>query len=159
MSDVRIRSADASDIPTLARHRRNMFEEIMVRRGMPLLEAQLMPIEQDYAEILPAELNRTQVPFIIDGDAGERCVASAALWFAPWLSTPWYPTRTIAYLHSVWIDEPYRGRGYARALTVAVIDMARDLGYKRVVLHASEAGRPVYEKLGFVQGIEMYLNL
>lgn len=159
MSDVRIRSADAADIPTLARHRRNMFEEIMVRRGMPLAEAQLTSIEQDYAEILPIELNRTQTPFIIDGDAGERCVASATLWFAPWLSTPWYPTRTIAYLHSVWIDEAYRSRGYARTLTIAAIDMARGLGYRRVVLHASEAGRPVYEKLGFVQGIEMVLNL
>ena len=159
MSDALTRSAEPADIPTLARHRRNMFEEIMVRRNAPLGEMQLRAIEDDYAEILPAELNRTQVPFIIDGDAGERCVASAALWFAPWLSTPWYPTRTIAYLHSVWIDEPYRGRGYARALTVAAIDTARGLGYKRVVLHASEAGRPVYEKLGFVAGIEMYLNL
>ena len=159
MSEPRIRSAETSDIPTLARHRRNMFEEIMVRRGAPLAEAALGDIERDYAEILPTELNRTQVPFIIDGDAGERCVASAALWFAPWLSTPWYPSRTIAYLHSVWIDEAYRGRGYARALTIAAIDMARGLGYRRVVLHASEAGRPVYEKLGFVQGIEMVLNL
>lgn len=43
-----------------------------------------------------------------------------------------------------------RGRGVGAALTEACVQWLRDQGAQTVLLHATDAGRPVYESLGFV---------
>lgn len=43
-----------------------------------------------------------------------------------------------------------RGRGIGSALTEACVDWLRERGAETVLLHATDAGRPVYERLGFV---------
>jgi GNAT superfamily N-acetyltransferase len=43
-----------------------------------------------------------------------------------------------------------RGRGAGSALTEACVEWLRDRGAKTVLLHATDAGRPVYERIGFV---------
>jgi hypothetical protein len=43
-----------------------------------------------------------------------------------------------------------RGRGVGSALTEACIGWLRERGARTVLLHATDAGRPVYERLGFV---------
>ena len=46
-------------------------------------------------------------------------------------------------------DESYRRRGLGRAVTLATIHAAFDLGARTIGLQASPLGLPVYEKLGF----------
>ena len=56
--------------------------------------------------------------------------------------------------------EKYRGRGYAEAILRFADDfMRREYGVKESVLHATELGRPVYERLGYrvVDGFAGYL--
>jgi GNAT superfamily N-acetyltransferase len=43
----------------------------------------------------------------------------------------------------------HQGRGFGRALLTAVIETHRARGVDRFFLLASEAGRPLYESLGF----------
>ena len=43
-----------------------------------------------------------------------------------------------------------RGRGLGTALTDACVAWLRDRGATTVLLHATDAGRPVYERVGFV---------
>jgi GNAT superfamily N-acetyltransferase len=47
----------------------------------------------------------------------------------------------------------------ARGLLKTAIDEARRRGIRVVSLHASEAGRPLYERNGFAASNEMMLNL
>jgi GNAT superfamily N-acetyltransferase len=47
------------------------------------------------------------------------------------------------------------GEGIARALMHSVLAWANRTGCDRVVLHASEAGQPLYRQLGFTPGNEM----
>ena len=56
---------------------------------------------------------------------------------------------------NVYTEPEWRGRGIARALMEKVLDWADGLGYERVVLHASDAARPLYKSLGFAATNEM----
>ena len=67
---------------------------------------------------------------------------------------------TTATLAGIYIVPGYRNRGLARELTVRAIDWCKANGVKTIRLHASSAGRPLYESLGFVTASEnMRLDL
>jgi GNAT superfamily N-acetyltransferase len=52
-----------------------------------------------------------------------------------------------------------RRRGVAKRLLEAMIEWCRTKGFSAVSLHASDAGRPLYEMVGFQQTNEMTLKL
>jgi GNAT superfamily N-acetyltransferase len=56
---------------------------------------------------------------------------------------------------NVYVEPAFRRRGLARALVAAAIDWARTNQLAGLVLHASEAGRPLYAQMGFVATNEM----
>lgn len=56
---------------------------------------------------------------------------------------------------NVYTEPQWRQRGVARALMRTLMKWATQSGYDRVVLHASDAGRPLYEALGFKSTNEM----
>jgi GNAT superfamily N-acetyltransferase len=55
-----------------------------------------------------------------------------------------------AYLSNMYTVPDWRGRGVGTALVTAVIDHVKGTRARRIWLHATEQGRPVYEKAGFV---------
>ena len=60
-----------------------------------------------------------------------------------------------AIVLNVYTDPAWRGRGIAEALMHRILEWARETGVHTLVLHASEAGRPLYERLGFASTNEM----
>jgi N-acetylglutamate synthase-like GNAT family acetyltransferase len=72
---------------------------------------------------------------------GDRAVAHVGL----------FQHRTSAYLHALFTDPEYRGRGAGSFLTVAMDSQARSVGCERVVLQCARESRlPAYfERLGF----------
>ena len=52
-------------------------------------------------------------------------------------------------IYFVATDATMRRRGFAGAITSAILDELKRRGVEQCVLHASELGRPVYEGLGF----------
>lgn len=69
------------------------------------------------------------------------------------------PETGMAIVGWVGTDEAYRRRGIGRAITLAAIRAAFDLGAIDVGLQASPMGLPVYERLGFrtVTGYQVWL--
>lgn len=55
----------------------------------------------------------------------------------------------VAWIGTIWVASSARGQGIGRALTEAPIDAAESAGCRTLVLVATDAGRPLYERLGF----------
>ncbi len=64
-------------------------------------------------------------------------------------------TSPVPLVVNVYTEPDWRGHGVARALMKALMVWASARGCDRVVLHASDAGRPLYVSLGFVPTNEM----
>jgi GNAT superfamily N-acetyltransferase len=60
------------------------------------------------------------------------------------------------YLLNFWVEPAHRGRGLARGLVKEALAESRHRGIRVTALHASDAGRKVYEPMGFKGTNEMY---
>ncbi|MFC5177850.1 GNAT family N-acetyltransferase [Nocardioides taihuensis] len=63
-------------------------------------------------------------------------------------ATGWRQAGTIGVYNVATVTD-HRGRGLGSAITAAVVAIGRERGDTDAVLHASEMGRPVYERMGF----------
>ena len=84
--------------------------------------------------------------FAFDGDA---LIATSGVNFYRTPPNPKNPTGKTAYISNMFTKSEYRGRGIATRLFALTVDEARKRGCGKVVLHATDMGRPVYEKYGF----------
>ena len=64
--------------------------------------------------------------------------------------TAWLTGSTVG-LYNIATLPAFRGGGIGRAVTTRLMDLGAERGAAEAVLHASEMGRPVYERLGFVE--------
>ncbi|POX40674.1 GNAT family N-acetyltransferase [Streptomyces sp. Ru73] len=67
------------------------------------------------------------------------------------LPAPQHPTGRFAFIFNVCTDPEYRGRGYARATTEALLDWLAAQGVSRVDLHATDEAEALYRSLGFTE--------
>jgi GNAT superfamily N-acetyltransferase len=150
---VALRPAAPGDLELLVRHRRRMWED------MGLLPAGAHdPSEDAYRGWLATRLASGEVVGWVAAAEG-RPVASGLLWFQACQPRPKVPDGVIPYLMSLWVEPEARRQGLARRITEAAIAEARSRGHRRVGLHASKAGRPLYEALGFRPSDELWLDL
>jgi GNAT superfamily N-acetyltransferase len=56
-------------------------------------------------------------------------------------------------------EPEHRGRAFAKTIVETATAWCRRQGYPRVALHASDAGRPLYEGLGWTRSWEMRIDL
>lgn len=55
----------------------------------------------------------------------------------------------VGWIGTIWVAPAWRGQGLGRTLTEATIDAAEAGGCRSLVLVATPAGQPLYERLGF----------
>jgi GNAT superfamily N-acetyltransferase len=153
-----LREAMLADIPTLVMHRRRMFVDMDALRDAQPDPTKLDAMDRAYARQLQAWLPDGSIrAWVIEAEGG--IVASGAVLFSEWLPRPNDLTGRLAYLHSVYTQPAYRRRGLARRIVQAAIDACRADGLRRLALHASDAGQPLYESMGFRLTNEMRLIL
>jgi GNAT superfamily N-acetyltransferase len=63
-----------------------------------------------------------------------------------------------AIIQNVFTEPDWRRRGLAALLIKRIIDWTRQEGIDSLMLHASDKGRALYERLGFVSTTEMRFN-
>lgn len=155
--DYLVREATAADIPVLVRSRVRMFEDMAVHRGDPIDHDLMDWIGRESTTVFQAGFGVDHFGWI--AEHGAEPAATAMVTIQPWLPHPRYPSGTRPYFHSVSTLSAHRGRGLAQRLTEAAVEWARNRGFVTFALHASEQGRPIYERLGFVGASEYVLPL
>ena len=145
-----IRRATLDDTAVIARHRRAMFEEIGAAQNLAV-------VERAFAEWLPARLDSTYFHWLAAHDG--RPVGSAGVLLLDWPPSPRDPRGGLGFIYNVYVEPAHRRRGLARATLELLHQWARDRNLGALALHASEAGRPLYETLGYEPTNEMRVKL
>ena len=150
---ITIRRATAADAETIVSHRLRMFTDMglgddvarqaMVLEARPLIEASLR--DGSYQGWLAED--------------GGRVVAGGGVAIVPYQPTPRDPGPRRAWILNMYTEPAYRRRGLAAQILQEVVGWCREQGLRQVFLQASDAGRPLYERAGFVPTTEMRLLL
>ncbi len=152
-NDTLIREATVADLATIMHHRRGMFFDMGFSD-----EVALEAMEATSAPFLAAGLeDGSYRGWLVEREG--RVVAGGGLVIAGHPSAPNNPMPKRAWILSVYTEPEHRRRGYAKAVIEAIVAWCRSEGYAWVSLHASEAGRRLYETLGFKPTNEMRLLL
>jgi GNAT superfamily N-acetyltransferase len=144
-----LREAIEDDIPQLSIHHRLMFEEVWEKKGQRPEGSVCNEIEQAYSRKLRQELTEGVCKcWAIDN--GVQIVASGGMTIVSLVPTPEDSSSKIAYIHSIYTDEAYRGKDFATRILKEILQYCKANGIKRGMLKTSDAGRPIYERIGFV---------
>lgn len=150
----RLRRATPADLDLLVSHRRRMFEDMGVGYTLRDLDA----ADPAYRAWAARRMRTGRFAGWIVEERGEPA-ASGCVWVKRVHPRPRLATLDEAYLLSMYTEPAHRGKGHARRIVKAAIAWAREQGCPRMTLHASEMGRPIYERLGFERRWEMKLDL
>lgn len=143
--------ATVADAEQIAAHRRAMFVEMgQVDNGemQAMVEAFILWVRQKLAD-------ERYLGWLVMSD--EEVVGGGGMLlldFAPHWRDP-KPLR--AYLLNFYVSPKARGQGLAKRLLHTAVEEARHREIGVVALHASSAGRPIYEAAGFEASNEMML--
>jgi GNAT superfamily N-acetyltransferase len=152
----RIRRATAQDAGIVAWHRARMFQD-------------MGDVSDDAFEILRAKARARLKEWLDSGDyvgwlatpadQPEMVVGGAGVQLQPILPRPVNPS-TVGECRqgtvvNVFTEPQWRRRGIAGLLMKEIITWSKDEHLDRLLLHASDEGRSVYERLGFIAGNEM----
>ena len=155
-----VRQADASDIPLLARHRAAMFRDM--GRLASASEAPLIRATADYlSEALPRGEYLAWVAQTTSSPP--EPIGGAGVQLRPILPRPRSSGDGIelgpeAIVLNVYVEPAWRRRGVGERLMQSVLTALAERNVRRIVLHASQDGRRLYELLGFVPTNEMRLE-
>ena len=153
-----IRPATLDDLSTIAAHRASMFTDM---GQLPdALRAAL--VEQSVAYLREAIPAGEYFGWLASPGRSDQTVGGAGVQLRRTLPHPLTrdgQTRIAAgrqaVVLNVYTESAWRRRGVAELLMRHVIEWARNADLDTLVLHASDDGRHLYERLGFAQTNEM----
>lgn len=104
--------------------------------------------EQSYEYYKNAIQNNTHVAYLVfDGD---EFVGAGGVSFFQVMPTFHNPTGKKAYIMNMYTKPEYRRQGIAMKTLDLLVTEAKRKGVHAIALEATKAGRPLYEKYGFV---------
>ncbi|MGE5814205.1 MAG: N-acetyltransferase family protein, partial [Acidobacteriota bacterium] len=154
-----VREATVADIHVLAEHRAAMFRDM--GRLAPDGEAPLVRATVDYfRDALP---RGEYLGWVAQASSTEEPIGGAGAQLRPILPRPRSGGDGLelgpeAIILNVYVTPGWRRRGVGEALMRSVLAALGQRGIGRIVLHASDDGRRLYERLGFVPTNEMRLD-
>lgn len=135
-------------------HRRSMFCDMA--EGTP---EELDQMVKDSTSWLTTALADGSYQGWLAQDGQGKVIAGGGVLISAWPPRPRDSNARRAVIFNVYTEPEFRQRGLARELMLLMIGWLREHGFRSVVLHASDAGRHLYETLGFQPTNEMRLRL
>jgi GNAT superfamily N-acetyltransferase len=152
-ADYSVRGATLDDIDTIIAHRRAMFQDM----GVNDLEVRMQ--EERFRQWIVRHMQEGDYAGWLACTPDGQVVAGAGVWVHDWLPGPFAPDGVRAYICNVYTDPAHRGHGLAHRLVQECVKECRRRRLTIVALHASAAGRPIYEEMGFADTSELRLYL
>lgn len=152
---IQTRAATPEEDPLIARHFYQMWLDNQIAESAIAtnwLEITLQFIDQA-RQSLNYQAFIAEVEGQVIGSAG--CQRFAGLYPNIMQATE----RCDGYIWGVYVEPAYRSQGIATQLTQQTIAHLKVIGCTHAVLNASPSGKPVYSRLGFVDGNLMRLDL
>jgi ribosomal protein S18 acetylase RimI-like enzyme len=151
---VTIRPATLEDVPELVRLRRMMFESMGCEDQARL----------DRADVWAESYFQTAIPAgtfhgWLATTSTDEVVGSGGVVIDQHPPGPSNRSGQVGYVMNVVTIPRYRRRGIARRMMETLLNWLAEQGIEMVSLHTSEAGRPLYRQLGFVDSNEMVLRI
>jgi len=81
---------------------------------------------------------------------GNQVIATSGLTFSFVPPSHSNQSGKVAYIMNMFTLPKHRKQGIAETLFLHIIEEAKARGYNKITLHATDMGRPLYEKHGFV---------
>ena len=141
-----IRRATLADVEPLARLRLALLREM----GNVRDEGQEAPLLDAIRGYLQRTMSTDEfLAWVAEVDG--QVVAISGLVFFERPPDAGNPAGVDAHLMNMYTLPAWRGQGLARALLDEIIGFVRSTPARRIWLHATEAGRPIYARAGFRQ--------
>lgn len=150
---TRLRLATLADLAVVMHHRREMFIDMGYKD-----ETSLRAMEATSTAFLKAGLADGSYRGWL-AETEEGIVAGGGVVLLDFPSSPRDPSPRRAYIINMYTEPGFRRRGLAKLILEEMIRWCREQGFAWVALHASDAGRHLYETLGFKPTNEMRLPL
>ena len=151
---ILFRRATVKDASTVAQQRYAMFREMGYTD-----EAALHAMKRRFLLWVESKLKSGQYLAWLATTEDGRVVAGAGLWLMDWPAHMLHSSSRRANILNVYTSPAYRRRGLARLLIEGAVYWCQANEIDYIVLHASEKGRGIYEKLGFKASNEMRLKI
>lgn len=146
MADARIESVRKDELETWLDWRERVLEEVFADVPTPL-GVDLRARNREYVRRHLAD-DTCVLCFARAQDGRVIGCGGACLWDS--MPCPENLSGRVAFLMSIYVTPEERGQGVAREIVAWILDEVARRGIRVVMLEATEAGRPVYEMLGFV---------
>ena len=151
---TRFRPLSLTDAGEAGRQREAMFLDLE-----PIAPGVLRSYRRRFLRWFGQEFRAHRLFGVLAQNPEGRTVASGLLWLQPRHPTPMFPQLHTPYILSVYTEPEDRRRGLGTAIVRSLVETARELGFPRVELHATEVGRGIYYRLGFRPTNQMRLSL
>jgi GNAT superfamily N-acetyltransferase len=152
--DITIRRAAPRDCDIILHHRRSMFQEM--KEGTSDELDRTVQIARPW--LIAALANGPYQGWLAE-DQQAVVVAGAGVVILSWPASPKNLENRRALIVNVYTEPEFRGRGLARQLMSTVLAWLKEQGFRMAALHASAAGKHLYETLGFRPTNEMQVRL
>lgn len=146
--------ARLGDLDQLVEHRLGMWRDIH-----PELENEIAGTRGHTRSWIREKLSKGELVGFVARTSDKRVAGSGCIWLREEQPRPDNPLRVVPYLMSMYTEKEFRRRGVAKAVLEEALNWTRAHNHRRIVLHASDEGRHLYEEYGFGPTHEMRLDL
>lgn len=144
-----LRTLSVMDLELICAHRRSMFLE--AGKDIDAVTAMGPYFQSWLSDNLK---NGTYFGFI--AEINGAAIGGVGMMAVPWPPHPMHPNQAArAYVLNVYVEKSQRGQGVAKLMMDAADSEFRSRGLSYAILHSTDAGRPLYERIGWTQTSEM----